>query len=221
MHLLAVSILSADFANLREEVQKVEFSGADALHVDVMDGRFVPNITVGIPVVESLRRVTSLPIDVHLMIEEPERFAPSFVEAGADWVSFHYEATSHHHRLLTAIKSLGAKAGVAINPSTPVWVLEELLPFADFVLVMSVNPGFGGQTFIETSLGKIERLKRLMGKVGVDVPIEVDGGVGQANIASLVKAGASILVAGSAVFGEDPERSTAELKKLMEEAWKT
>jgi len=162
MPTLAPSILSADFANLERDIKEAESAGADLLHVDVMDGRFVPNITVGIPVVESIRKVTELPIDVHLMIVEPEKYIPDFIKAGADWVSFHYEAATHHHRIVTMIKELGAKAGIVLNPSSPVHLLEEILPYLDFVLVMSVNPGFGGQKFIGSSVRKIEKLKMMI-----------------------------------------------------------
>ena len=213
--LLAPSILSADFGNLESEVRKVEKAGAHLLHVDVMDGRFVPNITVGIPVVEALKRCTELPLDVHLMIVEPEKYIPDFIKAGADWVSFHFEAAVHHHRIAMQIKELGAKAGIAINPSTPVSFLEEILPYLDFVLVMSVNPGFGGQKFIESSVRKIEKLKELSLELNPELIIEVDGGIKVDNVERVLKAGARAIVAGSAIFKGEPEKNVKEfLKKL-------
>ena len=200
MALLAPSILSANFACLERDIREAEEAGADLLHVDVMDGRFVPNITIGIPVVESIRKVTELPLDVHLMIVEPEKYIPDFIKAGADWISFHFEAAVHHHRIVERIKELGAKAGVVINPSTPVSFLEEILPFLDFVLVMSVNPGFGGQKFIPQSLRKIEKLKRMKEEVNRELLVEVDGGIKVENVDSVLKAGADVIVAGSAIF---------------------
>jgi ribulose-phosphate 3-epimerase len=207
MPFLAPSILSANFACLKEDLNKVEKAGAHLVHVDVMDGRFVPNITVGIPVVESLRAVTSLPLDVHLMIVEPEKYVSDFIRAGADWVSFHFEAAVHHHRIVEQIKEFGAKAGIVINPSTPVEFLTEILPFLDFVLVMSVNPGFGGQKFIPTSIGKIEKLKRLAQELNPELLIEVDGGIKVSNVESVLRAGAQVIVAGSAVFKGNPEEN--------------
>ncbi len=213
--LLAPSILSADFGNLESEIRKVEEAGAHLLHVDVMDGRFVPNITVGIPVVESIRGKTRLPLDVHLMIVEPEKYIPRFIEAGANWISFHFEAAVHHHRIVSQIKELGAKAGIAINPSTPISFLEEIIPYLDFVLVMSVNPGFGGQKFIESSVRKIEKLRELSLELNPKLIIEVDGGIKVENVEKVLKAGARIVVAGSAVFKGDPERNVKDfLKKL-------
>ncbi|RKQ63310.1 ribulose-phosphate 3-epimerase [Thermovibrio guaymasensis] len=213
--LLAPSILSADFGNLESEIRKVEEAGAHLLHVDVMDGRFVPNITVGIPVVESIRGKTRLPLDVHLMIVEPEKYIPRFIEAGANWISFHFEAAVHHHRIVSQIKELGAKAGIAINPSTPISSLEEIIPYLDFVLVMSVNPGFGGQKFIESSIRKIEKLRELSLELNPKLIIEVDGGIKVENVEKILKAGARIVVAGSAVFKGDPERNVKDfLKKL-------
>ncbi|MEO2066384.1 MAG: ribulose-phosphate 3-epimerase [Desulfurobacteriaceae bacterium] len=213
--LLAPSILSADFGNLESEIRKVEEAGAHLLHVDVMDGRFVPNITVGIPVVESIRGKTRLPLDVHLMIVEPEKYIPRFIEAGANWISFHFEAAVHHHRIVSQIKELGAKAGIAINPSTPVSFLEEIIPYLDFVLVMSVNPGFGGQKFIERSTKKIEKLRELSLELNPELIIEVDGGIKVENVEKVLKAGARIVVAGSAVFKGDPKRNVKDfLKKL-------
>ncbi len=198
---IAPSILSADFSRLAEEIGAVKEGGATVLHVDVMDGQFVPNITIGIPVVKSLRKATDMTLDCHLMIEEPSRYAVKFVEAGADMVSVHVEADMHLQRTVTAVQQAGAKAGVAINPGTPLGTLEEILPFADFILLMSVNPGFGGQKFIKTSLDKLRRLRAMIQGRGFDCKIEIDGGVDQDNVAEIVEAGAEILVAGSAVFG--------------------
>jgi len=200
---IAPSILSADFSRLGEEISAVEAGGAKIIHVDVMDGHFVPNITIGLPVVRSLRKATGLVIDAHLMIEEPGRYAAQFAEAGADMVSVHVEADVHLQRTLTAIREAGAKAGIAINPATPLVALEEALPFADFVLLMSVNPGFGGQRFISTSLDKLRRLKAMIEQKGLAVKIEIDGGIDEDNIAEIAAAGAEIIVAGSAVFGKD------------------
>lgn len=211
---IAPSILSADFSRLGEEIQAVERGGATILHVDVMDGHFVPNLTVGLPVVKSLSQATNLPIDAHLMISEPGRYAEQFVEAGAKMVSVHVEADAHLHRTLSSIRSAGAAAGVVINPATPVESLSEALPYADYVLVMSVNPGFGGQRFIETSLDKVRRLRRLIQERGLTTRIEIDGGVDLNNIAAVVSAGAEIIVAGSAVFStKDPEAAVRNLRE--------
>jgi ribulose-phosphate 3-epimerase len=199
---IAPSILSADFARLSDEIRTVEEAGATVLHVDVMDGHFVPNITIGLPVVRSLRKATRMTLDCHLMISEPGRYAEQFVEAGADMVSVHVEADAHLHRTLTAIRNAGAKAGIAINPATPIAALEEALPFADFVLIMSVNPGFGGQAFIETATEKVRRLRQTITARGYDVKIEIDGGIDTETISQVVEAGAEILVAGSAIFGK-------------------
>jgi ribulose-phosphate 3-epimerase len=198
---IAPSILSADFTRLADEIAAVETGGAKVLHVDVMDGHFVPNITIGLPVVKSLRKATELTIDTHLMIEEPSRYAVQFVEAGADMVSVHVEADVHLQRTLVAIREAGAKAGIAINPGTPLSALEEALPYADFVLLMSVNPGFGGQSFIPTSLDKLRRLKKMIEDRGLSTKIEIDGGIDSGNISEIVEAGAEIIVAGSAVYG--------------------
>ena len=216
MALLAPSILSANFANLEKDIKEAESAGADLLHVDVMDGRFVPNITVGIPVVESIRKVTHLPLDVHLMIVEPEKYIPDFIKAGADWVSFHYEAATHHHRIVTMIKELGAKAGIVLNPSTPVHLLEEILPFLDFVLIMSVNPGFGGQKFIETSVQKIRKLRKMIDEKELKVTIEVDGGIKVDNVEKVIKAGAEVIVAGSAVFKGNIQENVKRFKEKFE-----
>jgi ribulose-phosphate 3-epimerase len=209
---IAPSILSADFSRLAEEIAAVEQGGAKVLHVDVMDGHFVPNITIGLPVVKSLRKATSLTIDTHLMIEEPSRYATKFVEAGADMVSVHVEADVHLQRTLVAIREAGAKAGIAINPGTPLSSLEEALPYADFVLLMSVNPGFGGQSFIPTSVDKLRRLKAMIQQRGLDTKIEIDGGIDADNINEIVGSGADIIVAGSAVYGKgDPTAAVREL----------
>lgn len=184
------------------------------LHVDVMDGHFVPNITIGLPVVNSLRKATDMIIDTHLMITEPGRYAVEFVKAGANMVSVHVEADNHLQRTLTAIKAAGAKAGVAINPGTPIDALAEVLPYADFILLMSVNPGFGGQTFVPTMLEKLRRLKKMIEKSGYDVKIEIDGGVDETNIAKIVDAGAEMIVAGSAVF--DSGDAESAVRRLLE-----
>ncbi|MBK7708993.1 MAG: ribulose-phosphate 3-epimerase [Acidobacteria bacterium] len=209
---LAPSLLSADFARLAEEISAIEAGGATVLHVDVMDGRFVPNITIGLPVVKSIRRITKMTIDCHLMIVEPNRYAVEFVKAGANMVSVHVEADVHLQRTLVAIREAGGKSGIAINPATPLVSIEEALPYADFVLLMSVNPGFGGQKFIETSIDKLRRLKAMILERDLDVRIEIDGGVDTGNIRRIVDAGAEIIVAGSAVFGAgDPTASAREL----------
>ena len=199
---IAPSLLSADFTRLGEEVSTIEAGGATVLHVDVMDGRFVPNITIGLPIVRSLRKITQMTIDCHLMIVEPSRYAEEFVRAGANMVSVHIEADDHIQRTLTGIREAGGQAGVAINPGTPLISLEEVLPFADFILLMSVNPGFGGQKFVPTSLDKLRRLRRMIDDGGHRTRIEIDGGIDVDNIGRVVEAGAEIIVAGSAVFGK-------------------
>ncbi|MBA3769905.1 MAG: ribulose-phosphate 3-epimerase [Blastocatellia bacterium] len=199
---IAPSLLSADFARLGEQISEVEKGGATVLHVDVMDGRFVPNITIGLPVVKSLRKATKLTIDAHLMIEEPSRYAAAFAEAGADMVSIHVEADPHLHRTLGSIREAGAKCGIAINPATPLVALDEALVYADFVLLMSVNPGFGGQSFIPSMLAKLEKLHSMIVERGLGTRIEIDGGIDESNISSIVRAGADIIVAGSAVFSQ-------------------
>jgi ribulose-phosphate 3-epimerase len=210
--LLAPSLLSADFTRLGEELRMIEASGAQVVHVDVMDGRFVPNITIGLPVVESLRKATTLPLDCHLMIVEPLRYAADFVKAGADWVSIHQEADPHLHRTLASIRQAGAKAGVVLNPGTPVETLVDLVDDFDFVLLMSVNPGFGGQSFIPRVFDKVKRLDALRTERGLPFLIEVDGGVGMKNASALIRAGADCLVAGNAVFkAEDPRQAVAAL----------
>jgi len=210
---LAPSILSADFANLGEAIAAVTRGGADQIHVDVMDGHFVPNITIGVPVVKSLRKVTTLPLDVHLMITDPDRYIEAFVDAGANYLSVHVEVLPHLHRTIWQIKKLGAKAGVVLNPSTNVSAIEEIAADVDFVLVMSVNPGFVGQSFIPHSVKKIAAVRALLDAAGNSAPIEVDGGVDLATVESVVTAGARWLVAGNAVFGSgDAEKATRDLK---------
>jgi len=210
---IAPSILSADFSRLGEEIAAVERGGATILHVDVMDGHFVPNITIGLPVVKSLAGITQLPLDAHLMISEPGRYAAQFVDAGAKMVSVHVEADAHLHRTLMSIKSAGAQAGVVLNPATPVVAVEEALQFADYVLVMSVNPGFGGQKFIPQAIDKVRRLRQTINEKQLNVRIEIDGGIDKSNIETVVGAGAEILVAGSAIFGSsDAEKAVKELK---------
>lgn len=213
---IAPSILSADFAKLGEEIRAIEKGGASLVHFDVMDGHFVPNITIGLPVLQSIKKCTKLPVDAHLMISEPNRYAVEFVKAGASMVSIHIEADNHAHRTLTAIREAGALAGIAINPATSLSTLDEILHFADFVLVMSVNPGFGGQKFIKNSFEKIRRLKAMIRERNLEIKIEIDGGVDKNNIAEVAAAGAEIVVAGSAVFGT--EDSTAAVRHLIDAA---
>ncbi|HKI26208.1 MAG TPA: ribulose-phosphate 3-epimerase [Candidatus Sulfotelmatobacter sp.] len=216
---LAPSILSADFARLGEQVCAAAEGGGSVIHVDIMDGHFVPNLTIGPPVVRSLRKVTDLPLDCHLMIEHPDEFIPAFAEAGADWISVHQEATRHLDRTLHLIKSRDCLAGVVINPATPVDTLTEVLEIVDYVLVMSVNPGFGAQKFIPSTLHKMRALADIRGHRGLNYRIEVDGGVGLDTVADVVRAGAEILVAGNAVFGHgDPRKNAHELLKAATEA---
>jgi ribulose-phosphate 3-epimerase len=211
---IAPSILSADFAALGRDIAAAERGGADLIHVDVMDGHFVPNITIGVPVVKAIRRVASRPLDVHLMIEEPDRYIEAFIDAGAEMVSVHVEAVPHLHRTVHLIKSLGARAGVVLNPSTPAVLLEDIAGDLDFVLVMSVNPGFGGQAFIPNTLPKLRRVREVLDRAGSKAAIEIDGGIEAANAAEVVAAGASILVAGNAIFGAaDPEAATRALRE--------
>ncbi|MDY0212213.1 MAG: ribulose-phosphate 3-epimerase [Desulfuromonadaceae bacterium] len=210
---ISPSILSADFARLGEEVQAVEQAGADYIHVDVMDGHFVPNLTIGAPVVKSLRPITSLPLDVHLMIENPDRYIPDFAAAGADIITVHQEAAIHLHRTIQLIHSLGKRAGVSLNPATPVGLLELILGEVDLILLMTVNPGFGGQSFIPFTLGKIAQMRTMIERSGRAIELEVDGGVKTDNIGELAAAGADVFVAGSAVFdGGDYAGKLAELR---------
>jgi ribulose-phosphate 3-epimerase len=219
MVLIAPSILSADFSKLGQAVQLAERAGADLIHVDIMDGHFVPNLTLGPQLVAAIRRETHLPIDVHLMVENPRAFVPLFHEAGADWISIHVEATAHLHKDLTLIRSLGRKAGAALNPATPIGTLEEVLDELDHVLIMSVNPGWGGQSFIPSCLDKIRRLRDWIRDEGRTVPVEVDGGVKLDNAAEIIRAGCEIVVAGSAIFAApDP---AAAIRALKETARKT
>jgi ribulose-phosphate 3-epimerase len=213
--MIAPSILSADFARLGEEVKAVEAAGADVIHVDVMDGHFVPNITIGPLVVRAVRRITTLPLDVHLMITDAENYAAAFAEAGADWITVHAEACVHLHRTIHQIRDLGRKAGAVLNPATPLAALEEILPDLDLVMLMSVNPGFGGQSFIRATVEKIRRLKAMIDGIGKPIGIEVDGGISPETIAEVAGAGANIFVAGSAVFGAEDYRAViGEMKKL-------
>ena len=216
---LAPSILSADFAHLAEQVRAASEGGGTVIHVDVMDGHFVPNLTVGPPLVKSLRKATDLPLDCHLMIENPDQFIPEFVDAGADWISVHQEACRHLNRTLHLIRNHDAQAGVVINPATPVDTLSEVLEIVDYVLVMSVNPGFGGQKFIPETVRKIRRLADLRSQRGLNYRIEVDGGIALDTVAEVVRAGAEILVAGNAVFGQgDPKTNAQKLLKAATEA---
>jgi ribulose-phosphate 3-epimerase len=210
MKLIAPSILSADFSKLGEEIKAVETAGADWIHVDVMDGHFVPNITIGPLIVEAVKRSTSLPIDVHLMIENADNYIPAFAKAGASHISVQVEACIHLHRTVQLIKASGAKAGVVLNPSTPVESLAWIVEDVDYVLIMSVNPGFGGQTFIPNSVSKIMALRKFIGDRGLSVLIEVDGGINENTIAEVAAAGADVFVAGSAIFGNKNYRKTIE-----------
>ncbi len=197
---IAPSILSADFAHLADEIKKVEDAGADVLHLDIMDGHFVPNLTIGPPVVASIRKITRLPLDVHLMVQNPELLLDDFIRAGADWVSVHVEADVHLNRSLQFIRQKGIRGGVVLNPATPLSSLDEILSYADYVLLMTVNPGFGGQKFITSMLKKVQRLKESIVSNGYQTRIEVDGGIGPDNLDAILTAGADIIVAGSAIF---------------------
>lgn len=215
---IAPSILSADFSRLAEEVSRVEAAGADIIHIDVMDGHFVPNLTVGPPIVEALRKVTALPLDVHLMITHPDSFIPEFAQAGANYLTVHVETCPHLHRTIQSIKEHGVKAGVTLNPSTPLSTLEEVISVVDLLLIMSVNPGFGGQSFIPSSLDKIVRARQLIARTKSHAVLEVDGGVKVENAAEIIKAGAGILVAGSAIF--DSSDYAATIRAFRSEAHK-
>jgi ribulose-phosphate 3-epimerase len=216
---VAPSILSSDFGRVREQVTEVMEAGARVIHVDVMDGHFVPNLTMGPPVVKSLKRVAKVPLDVHLMITDPDKYIGPFAEAGAAMISVHVEVLPHLHRTIGAIKQLGVKAGVVLNPGTPVVAIQEVAADVDFVLVMSVNPGFGGQTFIPRSESKVAEVRALLDAAGSTAPIEVDGGIDLTTVGRVVRAGARILVAGSAIFhSPDPERATVELRAAAEAA---
>ena len=210
--MMAPSILSADFSRLGEEIRAVEKAGADVIHVDVMDGHFVPNITIGPPVVASVRKITDLPLDVHLMIADADSYIDDFAKAGADWITVHVEACPHLHRTISRIKELGKKAGAVLNPATPLLSLDEILGDLDLVMLMSVNPGFGGQSFIRSSIDKIKNLRKMIHDRELEVGIEVDGGVSPATIEDVAGAGANIFVAGSAVFGK---QNYAEVIKEM------
>ncbi len=213
MKRIAPSILSADFARLAEEIKAIEVAGADYVHIDVMDGHFVPNLTIGPLVVRAIRKATSLPLDTHLMISNPDQYIADFVKSGSDIISVHIEALTHLHRTIQYIKEKGAKAGVALNPSTPISSLEEILKEVDVVILMTVNPGFGGQRFIEGMLEKISRLRKFIDKRGLKVELEVDGGVTLENIYEISQAGADILVAGSAIFGSNNYKKTIQLMR--------
>jgi ribulose-phosphate 3-epimerase len=215
MKLIAASILSADFSRIGEAVELAEKAGADLIHVDIMDGHFVPNLTLGPRLVESIRKKTRLPIDVHLMVENPRAFVPLFHEAGADWISLHVEATAHLHKDVTMIKELGRKAGVVLNPATPIATLREILRDVDFILLMSVNPGWGGQSFIPSCLDKIRNLKAWLREEKLEIPIEVDGGIKLDNLEEILRAGMDVVVAGSAIFeAPDPAGVIREMKRI-------
>jgi ribulose-phosphate 3-epimerase len=214
------SIFAADFAHLAEEIQRVEKAGVQMIHVDIMDGHFVPNFTMGTPITESVRRVTRVKLDHHLMIEDPDTYAPIFIKAGADCVSVHYEVCRNLDRTLHMIQEHGAKAGVVINPATPVFLLENVLDVADYVLVMSVNPGYGGQKFISNSLRKVRELAAIRSQRQLDFAVEIDGGVGPENVADVARAGVDWVVAGSSVFGaKDPSQAVRDMQQTAEEAF--
>ena len=216
--MIAPSILSADFSRLGEEIRAVEIAGSDIIHIDVMDGHFVPNITIGPLIVAAARRVTDLPLDVHLMINEPDKYIPSFVAAGADWITVHVETCLHLQKTLSSIKEAGKKAGAVLNPATSLTTLDYVLDMVDVVMVMSVNPGFGGQSFIPSSLQKIRGLRVLLDQVNPEAGIEVDGGVGPNTIGAIAEAGANIFVAGSAIYGQSDYRAViAAMKQSAEQ----
>jgi ribulose-phosphate 3-epimerase len=214
--LIAPSVLAADFANLQRDIEMINNSEADWFHIDVMDGHFVPNISYGMPVIQAIKKHANKPLDVHLMIEKPERYIEEFAKIGADIITVHYESTVHLHRTLRQIKATGCKAGVVLNLTTPVSVLEDILPECYMVLIMSINPGFGGQKFEEITYQKIKKLRKMIDEQGLDTLIEIDGGVTNKNAAQLVEAGANVLVAGSYVFGADnPVETIKNLKELL------
>jgi ribulose-phosphate 3-epimerase len=216
---IAPSILSADFSKIEEAVRMAEEAGADVIHIDIMDGHFVPNLTFGPQLVASLRKKTSLPLDVHLMIDNPRAFIPLFAEAGADWISIHVEASVHLHKDVTLIKEYEKKAGLALNPATPLQLINEILNELDFILIMTVNPGWGGQEFIESCHSKISKLKNWIAGQQLQIPIEIDGGVNLSNMEELIQDGAEILVAGSAVFSEkNPRDAIVKMKELAKKA---
>jgi ribulose-phosphate 3-epimerase len=216
MKKIAPSLLSADFSRLGEEIRAVEAAGADIIHVDVMDGHFVPNLTIGPPVIKSLRKVTRLPFDVHLMIDNPQNYIDAFIAAGSDIITVHVEASTHLHRTVAYIREKGIKAGVSVNPATPLCQIEEVLPDIDLLLVMTVNPGFGGQKFIKNMLDKVAKAKNLIERLSPQVMIEVDGGITVDNIGDVAKAGADIFVAGASIFGSgDYEKTITRMKNLL------
>ncbi len=213
--LITSSVLNADFCNLSADIEMINDSQADFIHLDIMDGMFVPNISFGFPVVEAISKMARKPLEAHLMIEQPDRYVERFAKAGCSWLSVHYEACPHLHRSLQLIRNCGMKSGIALNPHTPVHLLEDILDMADLVILMSVNPGFGGQKFIPATMGKIEKLRAMIDKAGLNTLIEIDGGVNKDNVASLLNAGADMVVAGSAVFKAD---NPLEYIQLMKEA---
>ncbi|MGH2575875.1 MAG: ribulose-phosphate 3-epimerase [Ignavibacteria bacterium] len=216
MKLLAPSILSADFSNISQEINIVETAGADLLHLDVMDGHFVPNITFGPKMVSDINKITELPLDVHLMISHPEKYISNFAVSGADWISVHFESTKHLNRLIHQIKESGCKAGVVINPATSVDALDEALTSVDYILIMSVNPGFGGQSFIESSVEKTRKLKSKLSSAGSNAFLEMDGGIGLDNMAEIKDAGIDVFVCGNSIFGsKDKEKTIREMKKII------
>lgn len=216
MSMLAPSLLAADFANLKEEIKKIEDGGADYLHLDVMDGVFVPNISFGAPVIKSLRSITKLPFDVHLMVDKPERYIEDFVKAGADIITVHQESTTHLHRTIQLIKSFGVKAGISLNPATPVESLKHIIEDLDLILIMSVNPGFGGQSFIPAMKNKISETRSIINEKDLEIILEVDGGIKLDNVKEIIELGADLVVAGSDIFGaEDIVERTRDFKKQL------